>query len=223
MLNKETISISLKLFIITAVAALCLAFVNKITSPVIAENQVKTMEASQKEVMPEATIFEEVNLLNSDVNKEGSTCLIESLYKAKKDSEDIGYVVNAVSKSGYGGDIRVMVGIRADLTVNKVKITESSETAGLGLKASEPEFIDQYIGRAGSLNVIKNSPPTTEGSDIAAISGATVTSRAVTDAVNAALALVESESARADETGPDAETIKNVISEETIKQLEEDN
>ncbi len=223
MLNKETISTALKLLVITAVSALCLAFVNKVTKPVIAENEAKTVIETQREVFPEADDFEEIKPSNTDltVNNEVGT-KVESVFKAKKDGEDVGYVVISLSTKGYGGDVKIMVGIKDDLTVNKVKITETSETAGLGLKASNPDFIDQFIGRSGGLKVIKNSPPTTEGNDIAAISSATITSKAVTNAVNIALEIAKYESENEGNTLKD-EVIatKNAISDETQKQLEE--
>lgn len=184
--KKDILIVAVKLFVITAVAALCLAFVNKITSPVIEKNKIITMKQTQKEVLELATEFEKVDVKHIDSEENGT--YIEDAYRGlNKEGEVVGFVVSAVSDRGYGGDIKIMVGITSDLTINRVKITESSETAGLGLKASNPEFIDQYIGRDTSLIVKKNISPTDTGEDIAAISGATVTSKAVTNAVNLSL------------------------------------
>jgi len=223
MLSKETISTSLKLLIITAIAALCLALVNKLTAPVIAQNQIKTMEAAQKEVLPEADSFKALDFSNEKLEfTKTSGTYIDNFYLGMNGDKTVGYVVTAVSKKGYGGDIRVMVGIKSDLTINKVKITETKETAGLGLNASKPDFIEQYIGRSEYLSVIKNSDPTTEGTDIAAISSATVTSKAVTNAVNTAIELVnfEASSNNQDDINK-VEAIKEEISKETEKQLKE--
>lgn len=184
--KKDILIVAVKLFVITAVAALCLAFVNKITAPVIENNKIITMQQTQKEVLEAATEFEKVDMKHIDSEENGT--YIEDAYRGlSKEGEVVGFVVSAVSSRGYGGDIKVMVGITSDMTINRVKITESSETAGLGLKASNPEFIDQYIGRDSSLVVKKNISPTDKGEDIAAISGATVTSKAVTNAVNLSL------------------------------------
>lgn len=186
MSKKDILIVAVKLFVITAVAALCLAFVNKITSPVIERNKIITMQQTQKEVLELATEFEKVDVKHIDSEENGT--YIEDAYRGlNKEGEVVGFVVSAVSSRGYGGDIRLMVGITSDMDINRVKITESSETAGLGLKASNPEFIDQYIGRDTTLIVKKNISPTDRGEDIAAISGATVTSKAVTNAVNLSL------------------------------------
>ena len=96
-----------------------------------------------------------------------------------------GYVITATDKEGYGGDIRVTVGIKADGTVNGVSILSISETAGLGMKATEPAFYEQYQGKqAEKFYVSKDGG---DGEPIDALSGATITSRAMTGAVNAAL------------------------------------
>ncbi len=191
MLNKGTVIISLKLFIITAIAALCLAFVNTVTSPIITENSQKADEEAQRQVLPEATSFKKSDFSESDipVGSENSV-RIESFNVGLANNYGIGYVVTAVSSAGYGGDVRVMIGLDNNLCVTKAKILQSSETAGLGANASKPDFIDQYIGKTGPLSVIKNAEPNDE--EISAISGATITSKAVTSCVNAAVELVSS-------------------------------
>lgn len=191
MLNKGTVIISLKLFIITAIAALCLAFVNTVTSPIIAQNSQKADEEAQKQVLPEATSFKKSDFSESDIPIGAENSVrIESFNVGLADNFGIGYVVTAVSSAGYGGDIRVMVGLDNNLCVTKAKILQSSETAGLGANASKPDFIDQYNGKTGPLSVIKNAEPNDE--EISAISGATITSKAVTSCVNAAVELVSS-------------------------------
>lgn len=211
MLNWEAIKTALKLFLITAVSALCLALVNKVTAPVIAENQEIVTENTQKELIPDADKFVDSQVLSLvEINSaDGSD--VESLFTAMKGDKVIGHIVTVISKNGYGGDIKLMVGINDKSQITKVKITETHETAGLGLKASNSEFIDQFIGRSNSLSVIKNSPPIYEGTDVSAISGATVTSKAVTEAVNKALEVVRI-----------GKNITEVISEETEKQIKED-
>lgn len=223
MLNKETISTSLKLLVITAVAALCLALVNKITAPVIAQNQVLTIESTQREVLPDADSFKTIDFSNDKIEYAKSAgTYIDAFYSGMSGDTVVGYVVTAVSKQGYGGDIKVMVGINSDNTINKVKITETKETAGLGLNASKPKFIDQFTGRDKLLTVIKNSDPTTSGTDIAAISSATVTSKAVTSAVNTALELVRIEVEEViQKNAEDVSALKDEISKETEKQLKE--
>ena len=82
---------------------------------------------------------------------------------------------------GFGGDLTLMVGYRADGTVAGVSVVSHSETPGLGARVNDAEYLSQYAGKSGSLTLNKDG-----GNDIDAISGATISSRAVLSAVNAA-------------------------------------
>ena len=95
-------------------------------------------------------------------------------------------MITTTDGEGYGGDIQVTVGITADGTVSGVSFLSISETAGLGMKATEASFYEQYVGvQTDQFYVSKDGG---EGEPIDALSGATITTRAVTGAVNAALA-----------------------------------
>ncbi len=205
MFGKDAIIVSLKLFIITAVAALCLAFVNKVTAPVIAENSARAENEALRTVLPEAKEFKSLDAPETDI--EGVA--IEKFNIALADAETVGYVVTAVSNAGYGGDIKVMVGIDKGLAVTRIQILESSETAGLGANASKPSFAGQFEGTKGGLEVVKGQAK--EG-QISAIASATVTSKAVTTCVNAAVEAAaeksESAAAAAEETAKKFEEIK---------------
>ena len=176
---KEISVLTVKLLLICAIVSALLAGVNSITKPIIAENEQKNFEIAMQEVLPEASGFKEVDPGDYTPSETGVT--LDSLYRA----DNGGYVVSTVCSEGYGGDVSVMVGITKDLTVNQVKIMSMSETPGLGAKASEPEFIGQYDGLAAGITVVKNTAPA--DNQIEAISGATITSKAVTKAVNTAL------------------------------------
>ena len=101
-----------------------------------------------------------------------------------------GYVITTTDKEGYGGDIQITVGITADGTVNGVSILTINETAGLGMRAKEPAFYEQYQGKQTERFVVSKDGGA--GEPIDALSGATITSRAVTGAVNAALGYFQS-------------------------------
>ncbi len=215
MLSKETLTVSLKLFLITAITALLLAVVNKVTTPIIEKNNETLKVASKQEVLPFAKEF-----ILSETPKEvkGDVTIDElSVGLDQKGGSVLGYVITATSPKGYGGDIKVMTGIDKDLKVVKVKIMQSSETAGLGANASKPQFIDQFIGADATLAVVKGEAKTGE---ISAIASATVTSKAVTSCVNAALevAKIKSESTEVEDTVKQIE----IITKETDKQLSED-
>ncbi|MBQ9736809.1 MAG: RnfABCDGE type electron transport complex subunit G [Clostridia bacterium] len=215
MRNKEILVVSLKLFLITAVTSLLLAAANKITAPIIAQNAKNLEVAAKQEVLPMAADF-----MTSEIPKfELEDVTIDSLSVGldKKGGNILGYVVTATSKKGYGGNIRVMVGIDKDLKVLRAKIMESSETAGLGANASKPQFIDQFIGADSKLTVVKGEA---QKGEVSAITSATVTSKAVTSCVNAALDAAKAKS----KSGMLEDTAKRVeeINQETDKQLLKD-
>jgi len=154
---------------ICLVTALLLGLVNSVTAePIAAINQAKT-EAAMNEVLP-AAAYDELQYTGSDGQ-------ITGIYKAG----DAGYVVQ-VTVSGSQGMIDMVVGVDKSGTATGVSIVSMKETAGLGDKAKEPDFRAQFVGTTGSASVNK------DGGEIVALTGATVTSRAVTKGVNAAVA-----------------------------------
>ena len=176
---KETFTLTWKLLLISAFVTALLAFVNSVTKPIIAENDQKNFEMAMAEVLPGAEGFEECSIKEFTSTETGVT--LDSVHASKSG----GYVVSTICSEGYGGDINVMVGIDENLSVTQIKIMSMSETPGLGAKATEPKFYEQYNGLTSGISVIKNAE--VSGNQIAAISGATVTSKAVTKAVNTAL------------------------------------
>jgi len=108
---------------------------------------------------------------------------LEMAYTVLRGGQPLGYAVKQTVQ-GYGGPIEVIVGLRPDRMLAGIHVggADFKETEGLGAKAKEPAFTDQFIGK---------SVPLTLGEDIDAISGATVTSQAVVDAVNSAAQSME--------------------------------
>ncbi len=182
--SNETLILMVKLGIICIIVSGLLAYVNSVTAPVISANDQKTFEASMSEVLPDGGSFSEENI---NFTPKESGVELSSIYKA----ENGGYVATTVCHEGYGGDITVMVGIKNDMTVNKIKIMSLSETAGLGAKSNTPEFMNQYDGLKSGIKVEKNNGGNAADNSISAISGATITSKAVTKAVNCALEAAE--------------------------------
>ncbi len=173
---------------ITLIAGVGLGFVYEITKEPIAQAQEAAKKEAWQAVFPDADLdsFEAV-----EVDTEKAEEALESLgVKGSIDEvcvvgED-GYVVTATSNEGYGGNIQITVGITSDGTVSGISILSISETAGLGMRATEPEFYEQYEGKQAEKFVVSKDGG--DGEPIDALSGATITSRAVTGAVNAALA-----------------------------------
>ena len=184
---KDISTLTIKLLLICAIVAALLAFVNQVTEPIIAVNNQKTFETAMSEVLPEGAPFSEIDSEKmASFTPSESGVVLESIYRGDNNS---GYVVSTVCSEGYGGDISVMVGISDDLKVNQAKVMSMSETPGLGAKSQTSEFIDQYNGLGGGIQVVKNTVPA--DGEIQAISGATITSKAVTKAINAAIEAAE--------------------------------
>ena len=186
---KEIGMLTAKLFIICFIVSGLLALVNSVTEPVIEKNEQKSFEEAMGQLLPEAEDFEEVKDLDFAPTESGVT--LESLYKGVKDGKLCGYVANTVCSEGYGGDINVMVSVTEENKVGEIKIMSISETAGLGAKANTPEFLAQYKGLKAEIGVEKNNGGSADENTISAISGATITSKAVTKAVNCAIEAAE--------------------------------
>lgn len=174
--------------LITFVCALLLGVVNGVTKDKIEQNGIETRNAAMSEIIPDAE-FSDVEVpadYASPADK--NQPVVSGVYKATLDGADAGYCVE-VNPKGFGGALKMIVGINADGTVAGIKVTEASETPGLGAKAqSDKNWIAQFAGQPadGSLAVTK------DGGTINAITGATITSRAVTLGVNTAANCVAS-------------------------------
>ena len=160
------------LTIIALAAALLLAVTNAVTQEPIAVSAANAADQARKAVLPTAEEFDEMAAAQG----------VDSLYVGKAGGEIVGYA-STVTVSGFGGPIEVTVGVDVNGTVTGLKVggSQFAETAGLGAKAKEPAFTDQFVGK---------STPVTLKVDVDAISGATITSRAVTDGLNTAAAAI---------------------------------
>ena len=183
-MGKDMFKLGLNLLIISAVAALLLALTNSVTASTIAQRNEQANAEARKLVLESAQDFEEVKDAKTD-NSKGVE--VSEIYEAKDASGNtVGYTLK-VLPSGYGGTIELMVGIdSAKGQVSGINVVSNSETAGLGAKSTDPEFSDQYKGKPlEELSVLKNGTP--GDAEIKAISGATITSTAVTNGVDAAI------------------------------------
>ncbi len=183
------------LTVITLVSGLLLGLAYEVTKDPIAQSEENAKREAWQAVFPDAdlTAFEETDV-DTDVADQviadlGIDATIDEVCTV--DGGDTGYVITATDSEGYGGDIQVVVGITADGTVSGMSFLSISETAGLGMNAQNESFYGQYVGvQTDHFYVSKDGG---EGEPIDAISGATITSRAVTGAVNAALGYFQNE------------------------------
>lgn len=170
------------LFGFTAVAALLLAGTNQITAPVIEQRNEKANNEARIEVLPGANEFNQVE--PSEYKSAGATT-VEEVFEGVNGSNEVGYTIKS-QPSGYGGGIELTIGISKDGKITGVNVGNNSETPGLGAKSKDPAFTGQYKGKeAKELEVIKSGTP--KDNQIKAISGATITSKAVTSGVNDAI------------------------------------
>lgn len=167
------------LLVITAVVAVLLALVNMVTAPRIAALATEKKAAAMSEVMPGTDNFETLDV--PEDNKDVTEILL-----AKKGDEVLGYCVQT-STNGNDGAIQLMVGIDPNGAVTSVSILSQKETMYVN---KHGELIAQYAGKSGSVAL------SVDGGDVSAISGATITSRAVTKGVNSALAAVNDVSSK---------------------------
>lgn len=169
------------LFVITAIVSVLLALVNMVTEPIIDDLAEQKRLAALAEVMPDAQ-YEAVAQLPDGIDG------LVAMTQAAQDGKPRGYCVQ-VTSNGFGGALELMVGVDENGAITGISFLSISETAGVGSKAkSEPWFTQQYLGRGGEIAVSKVQADATH---IQAISGATVTSNAVTKGVNTALKAVE--------------------------------
>lgn len=184
---------ALILFAITLIAGTALGGVYEVTKEPIVQATIEANNRTYREVFNSADSFDEMtDLVLEDCNTDLAgmdfgNVGVESVLMAKDASgTELGYVINSFSNDSYSGKVAVSVGMQMDGTITAVGIREISDTPGLGLKANDARFKDQYNGKtAERLTVTKSG--NAGDAEINSISGATITSDAVTNAVNAAL------------------------------------
>lgn len=197
MKNKSDVSIMLKeagiLFAITLIAGLLLGVVNELTKEPIRIQQEKAIQEACRAVFGSAASFEKLEYAVEPALAEelsGMGVKAGSAYRALgADGVLQGYVVESASSQGYGGNIVLYLGVALDGTLNDVSILEISETPGLGMQASDV-LVPQFHDRKAESFVYTKSGAAAEN-EIDAITSATITTKAVTNAVNGGLKVAQ--------------------------------
>lgn len=194
-MKNKIIKDALALTLITLVAGAALGGVYEITKDPIAKQEAQAKAEAYEQVFTDAAAFEEVEMddtliqtIRDQLDQEGYKAQsIEEVMRAEDQSgETLGYAFTVVTSEGYGGDIQFSMGVQNDGTLNGISILSIGETAGLGMNADTPAFKDQFVGKqVEKLQYTKNGA--TQDDEINAISGATVTTNAMTNGVNAGL------------------------------------
>ena len=160
---KDFVLPPLVLTVIAGVTTAALVLTEGVTTPIIEEQQAAAADAARVAVLPEADSF--------------TQCTVEEMPEGGIDAyqadNGAGYVITAEAK-GYGGQLRVMVGIGSDGLITGTEVLVNNETQGLGSRVSEHDFMDQYIGKDSTLEGVQ------------AISGTTISSNAFSNAVKTA-------------------------------------
>lgn len=172
---------------ITLVAGGILGGVYQLTKEPIAIMEQKVLDEANRKAFAGASVFEDMGKTGELKDDAGSVIGNVSGTLAAKNSEGelLGYVLNITTNQGYGGDISFSMGIKLDGTVMAISITSISETAGLGMRAEEV-LVPQFAGKNIDFFTVTKTGHT-NNAEIDAISSATITSKAITGAVNAGL------------------------------------
>jgi len=177
---NQLLKMILVLTVLGLISGLVLSLVSDYATPIINENKQEATEDAIYYVLPDTERYETVTYDEKDIYK-----------SLNGDDKLTGYAFTA-SGSGYQGTIRLMVGVGPDLNkIKGIQILESSETPGLGGKIRGDNFKDQFRGlvASGNLSLVKGSPK--NPGEVEAITGATISSRAVVNTINQELDRVE--------------------------------
>ena len=168
---KETIKLGVILLIITAVSAGVLAVSNNLTKDKIAQIEMEGSLGAITELFESADKFEELDQAELSAIIDSNPTVVE-IFEAYEGDDVTGYAIKTIA-GGFGGDVVMVTGFSKDGSITGIRLLEHSETAGIGSRAGEPEFTDLFIDKPADEEVV-----------VEALSGATITSKAVILGVN---------------------------------------
>ena len=190
--GKFILKVAGTLTVISLVVAALLGFVNSITAGKIAEIDAENTRIAMSTVAPEGSEFGDKIEVTDDMVAAAATQSgkILELYPVTNGGAEAGYVMK-ISASGSQGTIVMMVGVDANKAITGISVVSHAETSGIGTKVvgNEPNtagvpVLDQFVGLSGAGSLVV-------GSNITAISGATVSTKGITMGANAALAVAD--------------------------------
>lgn len=190
-MSKESIKNTVSLMLITVIAGLLLGVVYEVTKEPIAREKQRAKEEAYKAVFSDAVSFEQGSVdfhsyIIEDKDFDYDVDIDELVVAKDADNNMLGYIVTVTDHEGYGGDIQFTMGVRMDGTLNGISFLSIGETAGLGMKATEDTFKNQFSNKKVSKFVYTKNGAANDD-EIDALSGATITTNAVTNGVNAGL------------------------------------
>ena len=190
---KKILKDTLALLVITLVAGLLLGIVYQITKEPIAKQNENAKLNAYRSVFEQLDKTEEISETDIDTAQKAvkeagySTVTVNEAVKAYDASgKYLGLIITVTDAGGYGGNIKMTVGIDSEAVITGLEFLEISETAGLGMKAKEAKFKNQFIGMNTEYVQLTKTGATADY-EFDAISSATITSRSVENGVNGAL------------------------------------
>jgi electron transport complex protein RnfG len=182
MSKKEStfLNMTITLFVITMVAGLSLGYVNDITVGPKAEAKLARKVNALKQVMAEFdnNPVEDVKMIKSELVKDSVEVYTGTMKGVKS-----GIAVVGSSEKGYSGLVKLMIGFESDGAIKNIVVLEQKETPGLGTKMKEDKFLRQFRGKNPSTFSLK---PKKDGGDVDALTGATISTRAFSEATQLA-------------------------------------
>ena len=193
---KKIPGAALVLCLITLIAGVALSGVYTMTKDAIEAQELLAQQESFLAVCPDAETFvfdDDINAAIEALGGEeygtefGKVTVNSAVVGQDASGNTVGYVISVTSKEGFDGNITLSLGIDTEGTVTGIAFTELNETAGMGMRADEPEFKDQFAGRNVSKFTLNKSGGASADDEVNSVSGASITSTAVVNAVNAGL------------------------------------
>ena len=157
---NQIIKNTIILFVITLVAGICLGTVHDITLDPIAQAQEAAATKTYQEVYPDAASFDEPQELADAVTAAadsisewgfGKVTINDAKEALDASGNQIGYLITSTSAESYGGNVQIAVGITNEGELTGIGFLSISDTPGLGMRAKEPDFKDQFIGKKAEI------------------------------------------------------------------------
>lgn len=181
---REIIKLALILLLITSVAAVVLGLSNSVTEEVIEEVEAQLSNEARTGACPNAETFKPIDeeVFNQIIE---SNDKVMEVFAGYAGDEMVGYAIKTATP-GYGANVEVITGISLDGKLTGIQVVKHQETPGLGANITGKGFQNQYTGKSAETNIsVVKVPP--KDNEIQALSGATISSDAVTDGVNIAI------------------------------------
>lgn len=191
---------AITLCVITLIAGVALSGVYELTKEAIEEQKLAAEAESYRVVCPGAEEFSSDADLDAIVHGLGDAIYgtgfgkvhINKVIVGKNTAgENVGYIIKVTTRDGFDGDIVMSVGFDLEGVITGLEFTEINETAGMGMLCAEPEFKDQFVGDDVDGFVLNKAGGSTEPEQIDSVSGASISSGAIVNAVNAAIDFFE--------------------------------